>query len=167
MSGPDEISLRRAAAPDAAAVAEVYLASRADALPYLPRVHSDEAVRTWIGSLIVGPGETWVAELRGAIVGFVVVVGEDLDQLYLAPGYYRRGIGSRLLDRAKALSPSGLHLYAFQKNARARAFYEAHGFTVFDLNDGSRNEEREPDMQYEWRGVLTRRAGGEAVSGQA
>jgi ribosomal protein S18 acetylase RimI-like enzyme len=81
------------------------------------------------------PAGTWVA-LR--IVGFLSVEGEDPDQLYLDPGFYRRGIGSRLLDKAKALSPSGLHLFAFQRNSRARAFYEAHGFTVFDLNDGSR-----------------------------
>jgi GNAT superfamily N-acetyltransferase len=152
-------SIERASAADAPEIAEVYLASRADALPFLRKVHGDDETRAWIAEAVLAHGETWVARLDGRIVGFVTVVGADLDQLYLAPGFYRQGIGSRLLEKAKALSPEGLHLYAFQRNLRARAFYEAHGFTVFDLNDGSRNEEREPDMQYEWNGILSRGAG--------
>ena len=63
--------------------------------------------------------------------------------LAAAQGYYE-------LAKAKALSPGGLHLYTFQRNVRARAFYEKHGFTVFDMNDGSRNEEKEPDVRYVW-----------------
>jgi ribosomal protein S18 acetylase RimI-like enzyme len=153
------VELRRATPADAPAVADLYLASRADALPYLRRVHTDEETRAWIGRLVAGRGEVWLAIVGGRIVGFLRVEGEDLDQLYLDPGFYRRGIGSALVEKAKTLSPEGLHLYAFQRNARARAFYEAHGFTIFDLNDGSRNEEREPDLQYEWNGVLTRRQG--------
>lgn len=151
------VELRQATPADGDAIADVYLASRADALPYLRRVHTDDQVRSWIGRVVASRPGTWVAVLGDRIVGFLSLEGEDLDQLYLAPGFYRCGIGTRLLDKAKALSPSGLHLYTFQRNSRARAFYEAHGFTVFDLNDGSRNEERQPDVQYEWNGVLTRR----------
>jgi GNAT superfamily N-acetyltransferase len=151
-----DLELRQATPADGDAIADVYLASRADALPYLRRVHTDDQVRSWIGRVVANRPGTWVALVGGRIVGFLSVEGEDLDQLYLAPGFYRRGIGARLLDKAKALSPSGLHLYAFQRNSRARAFYEAHGFTVFDLDDGSRNEEGEPDVRYEWNGVLTR-----------
>jgi len=43
-----------------------------------------------------------------------------------------------------------LHLFTFQRNARARAFYEAHGFRLVDLSDGARNEEGEPDARYDW-----------------
>ncbi|WP_420706494.1 hypothetical protein [Streptomyces sp. MspMP-M5] len=32
----------------------------------------------------------------------------------------------------------------------ARAFYERHGFTVLDTNDGDRNMESLPDMTRRW-----------------
>jgi GNAT superfamily N-acetyltransferase len=86
----------------------------------------------------------------GRVLGFMALDGDELDQLYLRPGYYRQGIGSRLLALAKRESPGRQRLYTFQRNARARAFYEAHRFRAVDLNDGSRNEESEPDVQYEW-----------------
>ncbi|MYU47846.1 GNAT family N-acetyltransferase, partial [Streptomyces sp. SID7803] len=46
--------------------------------------------------------------------------------------------------------PEGLALYAFQRNAAARAFYERHGFIAVAFDDGSRNEEKEPDVRYRW-----------------
>jgi len=50
---------------------------------------------------------------------------------------------------AKATSAS-LLLWTFQKNARARRFYEAKGFVAVDQTDGGTNEEREPDVLYQW-----------------
>jgi hypothetical protein len=51
---------------------------------------------------------------------------------------------------AKEVRPDGLMLWTFQRNARARQFYEARGFVAAELTDGSRNEEREPDALYRW-----------------
>jgi aspartate racemase len=148
----DEVSLRLATAADAADIAELYLASRADALPFVRSPHSDDEIRAWVPQVLLPRSETWVAVARNVIVGFLAREGEDLDQLYLLPGWYRHGIGSRLLAKAKARSPGGLHLYTFQRNTRARAFYEKHGFVIDNMNDGSRNEENEPDIHYIWRG---------------
>ncbi len=39
-----------------------------------------------------------------------------------------------------------------QRNNRARAFYERHGFRVARMTDGADNEEREPDILYVWGG---------------
>lgn len=145
------VLIERATAADAVAIADLYLAARADALPWLRRVHADVEVRDWIIRTRLRQGEVRVARLGREVVGFMALDGDDLDQLYLKPGYYRRGIGSALLVKAKQLSPQRLRLFCFQRNARARAFYEAHGFWIIDLNDGSRNEEGEPDILYEWR----------------
>jgi len=147
---PGELTIQRAAAGDGAEIAALYLASRADALPYLRRVHSDEAVRTWIATILLPRGTSWAAWHNERILGFMTLDGDDLDQLYLLPDHYRHGIGSTLLAKAKTLSPDGLRLFTFQRNARARAFYEAHGFSVVDMNDGARNEENEPDILYAW-----------------
>jgi GNAT superfamily N-acetyltransferase len=74
-----------------------------------------------------------------------------IEQLYVDPGWLGRGIGSRLMALAKELQPGGLQLYTFQVNDRARRFYEHHGFVATWFGDGSANEERQPDVRYEWR----------------
>ncbi len=147
---PSSITIERASPRDAGEIAALYLASRAAALPYLHRCHSDAEVRDWIATVMLATGETWVAREAGRILGFVTLNGEELDQLYLLPGHSRRGIGSLLLAKAKERSPERLSLFAFQRNTDARAFYERHGFRLVDVNDGARNEEGEPDALYEW-----------------
>ncbi len=147
---PTGPSLERATDADAAEIAALYLASRADALPFLRRIHDDAAVGIWIRTQMLRRGETWVARADGVILGFVTLVEAELEQLYLRPGHYRRGIGALLLDQAKAHSPGRLQLFTFQRNARARAFYEAHGFRLVDLSDGAGNEAGEPDARYAW-----------------
>jgi ribosomal protein S18 acetylase RimI-like enzyme len=150
MHDVEQLSVERASEGDAAGIAKLYLASRTDALPYLHRVHTDPEVYAWISDVVLKRRETWVARLKGDIVGFMVLVGDELDQLYVLPEHYRSGIGRKLLDLAKTRSPVRLHLYTFQRNVRARAFYEAQGFRIIDMNDGTRNEEKEPDIGYEW-----------------
>jgi ribosomal protein S18 acetylase RimI-like enzyme len=49
-----------------------------------------------------------------------------------------------------ARRPAGMRLYAFQRNTRARGFYERRGFVAVEFGDGSGNEEGEPDVLYQW-----------------
>lgn len=55
--------------------------------------------------------------------------------IYLNPVYWRRGIGSALIDWAvgelKKMGFTSLSLWVLEDNARARAFYEKQGF-IFD-----------------------------------
>lgn len=95
--------------------------------------------------------EAWVAEAGGGIVGMMALGADELDELYLRPDWRGRGLGDRFVALAKERRPDGLSLYAFQVNGPACRFYERHGFAVVDRNDGSRNEEREPDVRYAWR----------------
>jgi GNAT superfamily N-acetyltransferase len=145
-------AVRPAAAADIREVTELFLASRRDALPYLPALHTDDETRGWMAGVVFPAGGVSVAVVNRRIVGFAALNGtrDHLDHLYVLPGWYGRGIGSALLARAKESSPGRLRLFTFQRNARARAFYEARGFAVVDFNDGSRNEEGEPDVLYEW-----------------
>lgn len=76
-----------------------------------------------------------VAESAGQIVGFATVLPGDaadraeLEDLFVAPEAWRKGIGSLLLAeaerRAKALGAGTLEVVAGE---RARPFYEASGF---------------------------------------
>ncbi len=71
-----------------------------------------------------------VALLDGKIVGFAAASHEHLDQLYVHTEYQGQGIGTRLLNWAKAQSNGTLWLYTFSRNHRACTFYERSGFTV-------------------------------------
>jgi GNAT superfamily N-acetyltransferase len=144
------ISIERAAPNDAAEITSLYLASRAEALRYLRRLYTDKQILTWIEGTVMTRSRVWVARRDGRIVGFVALEGDELHHLYLLPGHYRQGIGTQLLDLAKRESPGRLRLFTFQRNTRARQFYEANGFNIVDQSEGSRNEEEEPDIQYEW-----------------
>ncbi|WP_244184061.1 GNAT family N-acetyltransferase [Streptomyces cellostaticus] len=146
-----EVVLRRAAGPDAAAVADVWLRSYTAALPTVVRAHSDDEVRDYFREVVVPSGETWVAEAGGGIVGMMVLAGDTLSQLYLDPDWRGRGMGDRFVALAKEHSPGGLSLWTFQVNKPAHRFYERHGFVAVEYTDGSANEEREPDVRYEWR----------------
>jgi ribosomal protein S18 acetylase RimI-like enzyme len=149
-NSPSGILIRRATTEDAADVANVYIASQRDAAGLIPVVHSDAEIRAWVVEHMVPERETWVADDSSRIVAVMVLDGEMIDQMYVSPGSQRRGVGDAMLAHAKQLHPARLRLYTFQSNAPARRFYEARGFIAIDFNDGSRNEERAPDVLYEW-----------------
>ena len=142
-------TLRRAEAADAAAVANVYLTSFAATYAF-PLAHPDDEVRAWVAETLLPSTETWVAEADGEVVGFISLGADAVEQLYVAPAWTGRGIGSRLLELSQRMRPGGLSLWTFQVNAGARRFYEGHGFVVAEMTDGAANEERQPDVRYTW-----------------
>ncbi len=149
-----EITLRPALPTDAEAVTDVYLASRRVFVGFAPLAHGDPEVRQWITGQMIPSGGVTVAAQGDLIVGFLAVSCEDgvgwIDQLYLAPEFVGGGIGSRLLAQAKANLRSPIRLYTFQANVGARRFYERHGFHAIAFSDGLDNEEKCPDVLYEW-----------------
>lgn len=78
-----------------------------------------------------------VAEIEGAIVGFAtVLLGEpggkaELEDLFVAPEQWRRGVGRKLLAEAERRAMDGgaraMHVVAGE---RARPFYEASGYRL-------------------------------------
>ncbi|MEA2585307.1 MAG: hypothetical protein QOF33_3392 [Thermomicrobiales bacterium] len=143
--------IRQAEPHDADAIAHVHTTSMREALPYLPELHTAEETRGWVATVVLPNQSVWVAEVEGRIVGVTALHEGTLEQLYILLGYQGRGIGSELLGKAKELNPEGLSLWTFQRNARARAFYEHRGFVAVEFGDGSGNEEGEPDVRYEWK----------------
>jgi GNAT superfamily N-acetyltransferase len=142
--------LRPARPDDADAIAAVHRSSMRAAMPYLPELHTPEEDRVWVAHVVLPRQEVWVAEMAGSVVGVTSLEGPMVTQLYILPGKQGLGIGSALLARAKECRPEGLELYAFQRNSRARAFYERRGFIAVAFGDGSGNEEGEPDVLYHW-----------------
>jgi GNAT superfamily N-acetyltransferase len=92
----------------------------------------------------------WVADDHHEPVALMVLDDEWIDQLYVDPASTGGGIGGALVDHAKARRPDGLKLWTFQDNRDARRFYERHGFVSVATTTAD-NEERAPDVCYEWR----------------
>lgn len=145
-----EVTIRRARPEDSIEMAEVWIQSYAAALPAVRRAHTDDEVREWFASVVVPRREAWVAVDRRRVVGLLVLVEAEIEQLYLAPEWRGNGIGDRFIELAKQRRPGGLSLWTFQVNKPAQRFYERHGFVPAERTDGSANEEREPDVRYEW-----------------
>ncbi len=151
MSAVGGISIRRAVSPDGIAVAKLWLRSFDAALPTVRRAHTDAEVTAYFSDIVVPQLDTWVACRGPEVVGMATIREGDLDQLYVDPAHQGQGIGAALLDQAKVCRPTGLELWVFQVNERARRFYERHGFVELFRTDGQANEEREPDIRMAWR----------------
>lgn len=141
--------IRRASPKDAEAVVGIFRESRAEAMPWLPVLHTEAEDRAWYRELL--GGEAWVYELGGRTAGFALVREDDLDALYVAPDVQRRGIGAALFRQAQEARPGGFGWWVFRDNVRARRFYEALGGRLLYETDGAGNEEKTPDVRYEWR----------------
>jgi len=145
------VTLRRGTPADARAAADLWLRARKAANHVIPPpVHPDDDVRAWFASHVVPHTELWVAEdPPGALVGILVLAGPWLEQLYVEPTMTGRGIGTALLELAKAERRKGLRLWTFASNAGAQRFYTRHGFVEMRRTDGE-NEEGAPDILYVW-----------------
>jgi putative acetyltransferase len=145
VNGP--VRLRRADAADAPRIAAIHRESRAAAMPWLAVVHTPEEDLDFFARQVLPRARVWVADVEGRVAGFVALEGNRIEHLYIDPEYWRQGVGHLLLSRC--LEQDGpLELWTFQRNERARRFYEAHGFVAAQITDGSANEEREPDVLY-------------------
>ena len=89
--------------------------------------------------LILGPeglaeGRTYVAEEDGSVVGFATWAEADgsieLEDLFVDPGWMRRGIATALVSRiVDVLRARGAECLEVTANPHAREFYSAAGFT--------------------------------------
>lgn len=163
------MTLRRAGAGDARALAEVHVHSRNHAYAEIldPRALAERTVEAqaerWDGHLAAGGTETWVADLAGRLAGFVTVGASDdrdagpgtgmVHALYVDPPAQGAGVGTQLLARGEArlreLGYGHATLWVFAENGLARAFYERHGWAVDPDGPGQeRPEWTEPSTRY-------------------
>ncbi len=149
-----DVRLRAAGCADAEAVATLLIDTRAVFMPYAPAAHTEAEIRAWVRGTLIPAGGVVVAEAADGVVGVMATsatrVDSWIDQMAVTPACVGRGIGSRLLAHALRTLPPPVRLWTFQANMGARRFYARHGFVAVASTDGRGNEERCPDVRYEY-----------------
>jgi GNAT superfamily N-acetyltransferase len=132
--GRSNVTLRRGRADDADAVAELWrLGWRDGHLGFVPpelvEARTPESFRARAGERIC---ETTVAVVDEEVAGFVLVVDDEVEQVYVSASHRGTGIADALLREAERQVRVNGHAKAWLAvvagNARARAFYERAGW---------------------------------------
>lgn len=136
MSTHDEaVTLRPARDEDAQAIAKIWYEGWCDG--HLGHVPDDlVAVRTrasFESRASQRVSDTVVAVVDGTVAGFVMVVDDEVEQVYVSRQHRGTGVATTLLAEAERLvAASGLQwawLAVVAGNARARRFYQRNGWT--------------------------------------
>jgi ribosomal protein S18 acetylase RimI-like enzyme len=146
-----DCELRRVTTEDMVEVARLFRRSFQHTYPKFPKLHTAEEDLEYLSEEVFFNNEMWIAvDPHGQrIVGMIAFTSEMVNHLYLLPEMQRQGVGSALLELAKRKG-TPLRLWTFQCNEIARKFYTKHGFKIVRETDGADNEERQPDVLFEW-----------------
>ncbi|MGA2010042.1 MAG: GNAT family N-acetyltransferase [Solirubrobacteraceae bacterium] len=132
------MTIRPATDADSAAVAEIWERGWRDGhhghVPdELVTVRTPESFRVRAPARV---GDTVVAVVDDAIAGFVMVAGDEVEQVYVARAHRGTGVAGMLLSAAEQAVAINGHQRAWlavvDGNARARRFYERQGW----IDDG-------------------------------
>jgi GNAT superfamily N-acetyltransferase len=126
--------IRSAELSDAAAVADIWFRGWQDGhLGHVPQVlasiRTEKSFHVRAGQRV---GDTTVVVVDGEVAGFVMVVGDEVEQVYVDARHRGSGVAGALLAEAarqvKADGHDRAWLAAAAGNARARRFYERQGW---------------------------------------
>jgi GNAT superfamily N-acetyltransferase len=133
LTDPD-VRIRTATPADAQAVADIWHAGwpdghRGHVPDELVAVRTETSFRRRAAERVA---DTVVAEVGGVVVGFTMVVDDEVEQVYVAATHRGSGVADALLadaeDRIRAAGHSRAWLAVVAGNARARRFYERRGW---------------------------------------
>jgi ribosomal protein S18 acetylase RimI-like enzyme len=129
-----QVTLRPARAEDAGDIADIWHRGWQDGhLGLVPRelvdVRTEASFRTRASERI---SDTTVATVDGAVAGFVMVVDDEVEQVYVGAAYRGTGVANVLIGEAERQVRANGHKKAWLAvvagNARARAFYQRAGW---------------------------------------
>jgi len=126
----DKKYIRKAQEADLGRIAEIYVFN--NRMDYYPIIRSEAFS---FGQLQVIPYADRLRENSdniyvyddGVIKGFILLDGEEIKKLHVEYFFQHRGIGSALIEYAKATHAARV-LWTLEKNKKALRFYQQHGF---------------------------------------
>jgi GNAT superfamily N-acetyltransferase len=133
VSDRPQITLRLARDEDASDIAEIWqLGWRDGHLGFVPQelvdVRREASFRTRAPEC---PSDTTVATVDEAVAGFVMVVDDEVEQVYVSAAHRGTGVAATLIGEAERQVKANCHANAWLAivagNARARAFYARPG----------------------------------------
>ena len=90
-----------------------------------------EAFRDRVAQRVAETDETTVAEVDGVVAGFIMVAGDEAEQVYVDRAYRGTGVAALLLTEAERQIAAAGHdvawLVVVRGNDRAQAFYATAG----------------------------------------
>ncbi len=100
--------------------------SKRQAFPYVEaqQRYTLEDDRDYFQRAVLPGSDVWIVHGEHGLLGFMALQSDLIDLLFVAVKARGQGIGTALVNKAKALSPCGLRAYTFQRNKVARAFFE-------------------------------------------
>jgi GNAT superfamily N-acetyltransferase len=133
-TGMTDVELRMAATADTEVIADIWHRGWRDG--HLGNVPEALAAHRTPGSFAVRAAAhltgTTVAVVRGDVAGFVMVTGDEVEQVYVSADHRGSGVAATLLAEAERLVAAGgfaeAWLAVVPGNARARRFYEREGW---------------------------------------
>ena len=147
------IVIRPARETDFDAIARVWMESwQSLRLPHWQEANYD-AMRARIPVEIANGWHLHVADDAGTVAAMLAFRTRDnyLDQIFVAPGYQRHGLGKRLLALTREYLPDEILLRADTRNAFAIAWYEREGFVR--ENEVTQDDWDAPRVYYRWKRV--------------
>jgi len=81
------------------------------------------------------------------ILGFISLVDDYLSAIFVKPGNQRKGIGTLLLNHAKAIRDE-LTLHVYLENSSSIDFYTKNGFTILDQQTDPNTGAQELKMKW-------------------
>lgn len=97
-----------------------------------------------------------VAERKGCILGFTGMEGDHIAMLFVADEARSTGVGSRLVEWAKAQSPR-LTLDVNEQNPRAAVFHARRGFVPVGRSETDAQGQPHPLLHMLWEKPLDQR----------
>ena len=162
--------LRQAKKTDAEEIAAIHVASWRDAYRpfldanYLAGPVEQDRLNVWV-ERFAREDTNWnvtIAEAQNELLGFVCTFGDCdphwgalLDNLHVLPRLKRSGIGTQLIRAAASWvvrehPTKGMHLWVFEGNESARAFYSRMGGTAVERAINSTHGGASPSLRYYW-----------------
>lgn len=128
------VTIRQASPEDANDVADIWrLGWRDGHFGFVPQelveARTDDSFRARASERV---SDTTLATVDGAVAGFVMVVDDEVEQVYVSTLHRGTGVAAALLTEAeRQVRANGHHmawLAVVAGNARARAFYQRNGW---------------------------------------
>ena len=129
--------LRPATADDVDAIGSLFRQGWHDVHPGhvpdgLTERRTPEAFHDRVAQRVAQTGETTVAEVDGTVAGFIMVSGDEAEQVYVDRAFRGSGVAALLLTEAERQIAAGGYdvawLVVVRGNERAQAFYAKQGW---------------------------------------